>query len=69
MEYTDKFLIRILGNHKFFDWINNILFVLGLESGHTVKNAPSPTGVATGFALGNSFRQRGIFDRTTLLSS
>ena len=43
--------------------------VLGLDSGYTVKNTPMPSGVPLGFALGNSFRQSGIFDRISLLSS
>ena len=37
--------------------------VLGLNSGYTVKYTPLPSGVPWGFALGNSFRQRGIFDQ------
>jgi hypothetical protein len=38
-------------------------------SGYTVKDTPSPSGVSSGFALLNSFRQRGIFDRVSLLLS
>ena len=48
---------------------NEILSVLGLDSGYTVKYTPLPSGVPSGFALGNSFRQRGIFDRISLLLS
>ena len=42
--------------------------VLGLDSRYTVKYNSSPSGVPSGFALGNSFRQRGIFDRISLVS-
>ena len=48
---------------------NDILSVLGLDSGYTVKHTPSPSGVPLGFALRHSFRQRGIFDRISLLLS
>ena len=48
---------------------NNILPVLGLNSGYTVKYSPLPLGVPSGFALGNFLRQRAIFDRTSLVSS
>ena len=34
-----------------------------------VKYTPLPSGVPLGFAPGNSFRQRGIFDCISLLSS
>ena len=42
--------------------------VLGLDLGYTVKYNPLPSGVPSGFALGNSLRQRVIFDRTSLVS-
>ena len=48
---------------------NYIMSVLGLDSGYTVKYTPSPSGVPQGFALGNSFSRRGIFDHISLLSS
>ena len=35
-----------------------MLSVLGPNSGYTVKYIPSPSGAPSGFALGNSFRQR-----------
>ena len=34
-----------------------ILSVFGLNLGYTVKFNPLPSGVPSGFALGNSFRQ------------
>ena len=40
--------------------------VLGLDSGYTVKYNPLPSGVPSGFAIGNSFRQKVIFDRISL---
>ena len=43
--------------------------VLGLDLGFTVKYNPLPSGVPSGFALGNSFRQRVIFDSISLVSS
>ena len=43
--------------------------VLGLNLGYTVKYNPLPLGVCLGFALGNSFRQRVIFDRISLVLS
>ena len=43
--------------------------VLGLDSGYTVKYNPLPSGVPSGFALGNSFSQNVIFDRISLVSS
>ena len=43
--------------------------VLGLDSGYTVKYNPLPSGAPSGFALGNSFRQRVIFDRISFVSS
>ena len=46
-----------------------IVSVLGLDSGYTVKYNPLPSGVPSGFALRNSFRQRVIFDRISLVSS
>ena len=48
---------------------NEILSVLGLNSGYTVEYSPSPSGVPSGFALGNSLGRRAIFDRISLLSS
>ena len=48
---------------------NEILSVLGLDSGCTVKYSPSPSGVPSGFALGNSLGRRAIFHRTSLVSS
>ena len=36
--------------------------ILGLDSGYTVKYTPPPSGVPSGFALGN------FFDRISLLS-
>ena len=42
--------------------------ILGLNSGYTVKYNPLAS-VLLGFALGNSFRQRGIFDQMTLVLS
>ena len=35
--------------------------VLGLNSGYTVRYNPLPSGVPSGFALGNSFRQLGLY--------
>ena len=43
--------------------------VLGLDSGYTVKYNPLPSGVPSGFALGNSFRPRVIFDRVSFVLS
>ena len=43
--------------------------VLGLYSGYTAKYDPLPLGVSSGFALGNSFRKRVIFDPVSLVSS
>ena len=43
--------------------------VFGRDKGYTVKYSPLPSGVPSGFALGNSFRQRVIFDRISLVSS
>ena len=37
--------------------------------GYTIKYNPLPSGVPSGFALRNSFRQRVIFDRISLVSS
>ena len=48
---------------------NDILSVLGQDDEYTVINTPSPSGVPSGFALGNSFRQRGIFDSISLVLS
>ena len=48
---------------------NDILSVLGLDSGCTVKYSPSPSGVPSGFALGNSLGRRAIFHRTSLVLS
>ena len=48
---------------------NEILFVLGLDSGCTVKYSPSPSGVPSGFALPNALGRRAIFHRTSLVSS
>ena len=41
--------------------------VLGLDSGCTVKNNPLASGAPSGFALGNTFRKRVIFDRISLV--
>ena len=46
----------------------DILPVLGLNLGDTVKYSPLPSGVPSGFALGNSRRRRAIFDRRSLVS-
>ena len=35
-------------------WLNNIVSVLGLDSGYTVKYTPTPEGVPEGKAGGNS---------------
>ena len=43
--------------------------LLGLDSGYKVKYTLLSSGVPSGFALGNYFRQRGIFDCMSLLSS
>ena len=43
--------------------------VLGLNSGYTVKYNPLVSGVPSGFALGNSFRQTVILDHISLVSS
>ena len=48
---------------------SDILSMLGLDLGYTVKYNPLPSGVPLGFALGNSFRHRVIFDRISLVSS
>ena len=53
--YKGIFFITILKN--------DILLVLRLNSGFTVKYRPLPLGVPSGFALGNSLRRRAIFDR------
>ena len=45
------------------------MVVLGLNLGYTVKYNPLPFGVSSGFALWDSFRQRVIFDRISLVSS
>ena len=45
------------------------MYVLGLDSGYMVKYNPLPSGAPSGFALGNFFRQRVIFDRISLVSS
>ena len=42
--------------------------VFGLDLGYTVNNNPLPSGVSSGFAIGNSFRQRVIFDRISYCS-
>ena len=42
-----------------------MLSVLGIDSGYAVKYTPSPSGVPSAFALENSFRRRGIFDRVS----
>ena len=41
---------------------NYILSLLGLDLGYTVEYSPSPLGVPSGFAFGNSLRRRAIFD-------
>ena len=46
------------GNHDHGDCLNDVLSVLGLNTGYTVKYTPLPSGVPLGLALGNSFRQR-----------
>ena len=51
------------------DFKNDIMSVLGLDSGYTFKCNPLPSGVPLIFALGNSFTERVIFDRTSLVSS
>ena len=61
MDYVSMILIREL----LALWLS----VLGLDSGYTVKYTPLPSGVTLVLALGNSFRQRGIFTRISLLSS
>ena len=43
--------------------------VFGQEVGYTLKYTPSPSGVPLGFALRNSFRQRGIFDSISRVES
>ena len=43
--------------------------VLGLDLGYTVKYNPLPSGAPFGFAFGNSFRQRDIFDIISLVLS
>ena len=43
--------------------------VLGRDKEYTVKYKPLREGVPFGFALGNSFRQRVIFDRISFVSS
>ena len=43
--------------------------VLRLDLVYVVKYNPLPSGVPSGFALGNSFMQRVIFDRISLVSS
>ena len=48
---------------------NEIMSVLGLNSGYTVKYSPPPLRVPSIFALGNSLRQRAIFDCTSLVLS
>ena len=48
---------------------NDILSVLGLDSGYTVKYSPPPLGVPSGFALGNSLWPTAIVYRISLVSS
>ena len=48
---------------------NNILPVLGLILGYTVKYSPLPLGVPEGKAQGNYLRRRAIFECTSLVSS
>ena len=48
---------------------NDILPVLGLDSGYTVKYSPWPLKVPSGFAFENSLRGRAIFDRIPLVLS
>ena len=43
--------------------------VLGLNLEYTVKHSPLPSGGLLSFALGNSFKQRAIFDLIGLLLS
>ena len=43
--------------------------VEGLDSGYTVKYTPSTEGVHEGKARGNSWKQRGIFDRISQVKS
>ena len=48
---------------------NVILPILGLNLGYTVKYSPLPSGVPSGFALGNSLWRRAIIDRISFFSS
>ena len=66
-----RFLIVELGGTKLHHilWRPNPWAGGKCGSGYTVKNNPSPSGVPSGFALGNSFRQRVIFDLISLVSS
>ena len=52
-------------------WVKKTLLKINSpewNSGYTVKYNPLPWGVPSGFAHGNSFRQRVIFDRISLVS-
>ena len=48
---------------------NDILPILGLDLGYTVKYSPPHPELPPGFALGNSLRRRAILDHISLVSS
>ena len=48
---------------------NDILPLLGLDSGYKVKYSSPSLEVPSGFSFGNSLRQRAVFDCRSLVSS
>ena len=46
------FTLPLWGNYQLYDCLNDILSVLGLNSGYTVKYTPSPSGVPWASPLG-----------------
>ena len=57
---TEHYIILNNGILKYNSLIYDIMSVLGLDLENTVKYNPVPSGVPSGFALWNSFRQRVI---------
>ena len=64
LQYTPKEI-----DGQIVELLNDIMSVLGLNSGYTVKYNPLSSGVPLGFALGHSFRQMVIFDSISLVLS
>ena len=56
--------VTVLVHRHFLD----LLFIVGLNARYPAKYIPSPMEVPSGFTLGNSHRQRAIFDHIPLLS-